>query len=103
VLWAISLAIFAFCGLALTRFVIADNPCYTLWQAMKRSRVLMHGRHRQYMALQWRLSGWLIAIIATGGIASLWLLPCMTTALVCFYQDAKNANDGTEATRAASP
>jgi uncharacterized membrane protein len=75
-------------------YLIADDPTLTASRALRESRAMMRGRKWKYFRLNCRYIGWILLGIVTLGIAFLWVLPMLGSALALFHDDLKNARAG---------
>lgn len=80
----------------LVYFCIADDPCLSPGQALKRSRAIMHGHRWQFFCFSWRFVGWAILCLLTLGIGFIWLIPYITAAMTEFYRSVMPAEDDEE-------
>lgn len=74
-------------------YVLADNPDYTMWQALSESSSLMKGYKWKYFKLQLSFIGWAFVSFITLGVGSLWLNPYMQATNVAFYEELKEAHE----------
>jgi uncharacterized membrane protein len=101
-------------GLAysMTFFIIADEPEISVWDAMKKSKVMMEGYKVQLMLLILIFFGWtllasifvalfgsllfssfiglILLTVITFGTIILWLIPYMQVSIAKFYDEVKN-------------
>jgi uncharacterized membrane protein len=74
-------------AVAMTYFVIADDPNIGAWGAIKRSNELMRGKKWKYFCLFLRFIGWFILSILTLGFGFLWVVPYIMVSSAKFYDD----------------
>jgi len=79
--------IIAIYAVAMTYFVIADDPDIGAWGAIKRSNELMRGNKWKYFCLYLRFIGWFILSILTLGFGFLWVAPYLMVSSAKFYDD----------------
>lgn len=68
-------------------YILADDPSLDGLEAIRRSKKMMQGHKARLFYLNLRFIGWAFLCILTLGIGLLWLIPYMTTAQACFYND----------------
>jgi uncharacterized membrane protein len=73
----------------LVPYLLVDNPELSLMETLSLSRKMMHGNKWRLFKLQLSFIGWILLNVLTLGIASLWVMPYMMTAMSAFYQDVK--------------
>ncbi len=92
-LWAMLLiipGIIAVFRYAMVYYVLADDPTCGPLEAITRSKQMMVGKKWKFFCLHWRFLGWaLLALLFTGGLGFLWLVPYMQTSFAKFYEDVK--------------
>lgn len=76
-------------GLALTMYIVADDPEIGAYDAMSKSWDMMDGYKIKYLGLILMFLGLSLLCILTLGIGFLWLIPYSQVALVRFYEDVK--------------
>ena len=74
-------------AVAMTYFIIADDPDIGAWGAIKRSNELMKGNKWKLFCLLLRFIGWIIVSILTLGIGFLWVSPYAMVSTAKFYDD----------------
>lgn len=74
---------------ALTGYILLDNPELSRNQAIRRSRLMMHGNKAKLFFLQLSFLGWGILCLFTLGIGFLWLFPYMNSSFAVFYTEVK--------------
>ena len=74
-------------------YVIADNPEYGVFQALRESAMLMKGYKWKFFRLQLSFFGWGVLCAFTFGIGSFWLAPYMTATNTVFYEQLKQENE----------
>ncbi len=72
-----------------TYYVLKDNPELKFNEAIERSMEMMEGRKMQYFLLMLSFIGWIILIILTCGILSLWVTPYMNATFANYYEHVK--------------
>ena len=70
----------------LTSCIAYDNPNMSSLEVVNESAKMMKGNRGKYFLLELSFIGWAILAAFTFGIGSLWLLPYMQVAIVCFYE-----------------
>lgn len=73
----------------LVPYLLVDNPELSLMETLSLSRKMMRGNKWRLFKLQLSFIGWILLNVLTLGIASLWVMPYMMTAMSAFYQDVK--------------
>ena len=66
--------------------LLADNPDWSPWRALRESRRLMYGHRLRLAALDASFTGWLMLLLVTN-LAGLFVLPYFATANAAFYED----------------
>ena len=66
--------------------LLADNPDWSPWRALRESRKLMYGHRLRLAALDASFTGWLMLLLVTN-LAGLFVLPYFATANAAFYED----------------
>ncbi len=79
--------------LALVYYLVSDYPQFPADAAISLSWKAMAGKEWKLVGLYLSYIGWYLLSIITIGIASLWWIPYMNTALANFYLDVKNADN----------
>lgn len=72
-----------------TYYVLKDNPEFKFNEAIERSMEMMEGHKMQYFLLMLSFIGWIILIILTCGILSLWVTPYMNATFANYYEYVK--------------
>ena len=72
-----------------TYYVLKDNPELKFNEAIERSMEMMEGHKMQYFLLMLSFIGWIILIILTCGILSLWVTPYMNATFANYYEYVK--------------
>ena len=72
-----------------TYYVLKDNPELSFNAAIERSMAMMEGHKMQYFLLQLSFIGWVLLIIITCGVLSLWVNPYMCATYAHFYEYVK--------------
>lgn len=80
-------------GLALTMYIVAEDPEIGAYDAMRKSWEMMDGYKTKYFGLMLMFLGLSILCLLTLGIGFFWLIPFSQVALVRFYEDVKEANE----------
>jgi uncharacterized membrane protein len=70
-----------------TFYILADDRSYGVWDAMMRSKQIMHGHKLRLFELHLRMFLWSLACLLTCGIGYIWLLPYYSASLAIFYDD----------------
>lgn len=81
--------IIASCGLALTYFIMIEDPGISGVDAMKKSWQLMNGHKWELFCLWLRFIGWMLLGIITVGIAFLWIQPYITVTTLNYYRNLR--------------
>lgn len=74
-------------AVAMTFFIIADDPGIGAWEAIKKSNELMRGNKWKLFCLLLRFIGWFILSFLTLGLGFLWASPYMMVSTAKFYDD----------------
>ncbi len=72
---------------AMSEYLMVRERDLTAMDALKKSRTLMKGHKMQLFVLELSFLGWILAVIATLGIASIYVVPYMKTAKTEFFND----------------
>jgi uncharacterized membrane protein/DNA-directed RNA polymerase subunit RPC12/RpoP len=75
--------------LAMTFYVLADNPSAGVITALKHSQLMMRGMKWKLFCLNFRFIGWTLLAMLSLFIGFLWLVPYIATATAAFYDDVK--------------
>lgn len=86
--FAIPGIIFAFAW-SQTFFILADDKSISVFDAMRKSSMMMRGHKFDYWALQMSFFGWCLLSAMTFGLGSILLLPYMQLTNTEFYLDLK--------------
>lgn len=70
-------------------FVLKDNPELSFNAAIERSMAMMEGHKWEYFCLILTFIGWILLVIITAGIASLWVTPYMSATFANYYEAVK--------------
>jgi uncharacterized membrane protein len=76
-------------GLAMTMFILADDPAISATDALGKSWKMMSGHKWSLFCLMFRFFGWWCLCILTFGILSFWVQPYMHLAALNFYEELK--------------
>jgi uncharacterized membrane protein len=79
----------AWLSTCLTFFVLLDHPDRPIFQAMRDSTQMMHGRRWKLFRLSLRFVGWLLAVPATLGLGIFYFPPLTGVTLALFYDDLR--------------
>ena len=91
-LWSLLLiipGIMASLSYAMTYFILIDNPDMKANEAIAVSKRLMMGNRWKLCCLGFRFIGWYLLVLATFGIATLWITPYWQVTFANFYEDIK--------------
>ena len=77
------------CGLAMTFFIMVDDPNISGIDAMSESWNMMRGHKWELFCLWIRFIGWILLSIITCGIGFIFLQPYITLATMNFYRKLK--------------
>lgn len=70
-------------------FVLKDNPELSFNAAIERSMAMMEGHKWEYFCLILTFIGWILLVIITAGIASLWVTPYVNATFANYYEAVK--------------
>lgn len=70
---------------SLTYYIIAENPDIPITDAVDMSKNMMDGHKMDYVMLLLSFIPWLLLVVVTGGLASIYVTPYMNTAFAQFY------------------
>ena len=74
----------------MTGFVLLElSGDISLQGAMRRSRLMMHGRKGRLFLTCASFIGWVLLAVITLGLGLLWITPYVLTTLCAFYESAK--------------
>ena len=85
--------IFFFYSTAMTNFIFSDDEDMQPWTAISKSFRLMHGNRFRLFKLQLSFIGWFLLVIATLGLALIYVGPYYMTALAKFYDEIKRKEE----------
>ena len=71
----------------MTPFIMAENPGMTAKDAITASKEAMKGHKWELFCLDFSFIGWLLLVLLTAGIGSLFLTPYIEAAYAAFYRD----------------
>ena len=89
-LWTLLLivpGIMAGLSYSMTFFILADDMQLDGLEAIRRSKVMMHGHRWRLSCLLGRFTGWMLLGIFTLGIGFLWIGPYLMVSVAKFYED----------------
>ena len=67
-------------------FILFDNPDKTAKEIVEESASIMNGNRWKLFCLEFSFIGWMILASFTCGIGTLWLIPYILVAEICFYE-----------------
>ena len=70
-------------------FVLADNPNIGIVECLRKSRELMVGEKLNFFVLELSFILWMLLVVVTFGVASIYVMPYYETVLANFYIDIK--------------
>jgi len=70
-------------------FVLVDNPDIGVIECLRKSRELMVGEKLNFFVLELSFILWILLVLVTFGIASIYVMPYYETVLANFYIDIK--------------
>jgi len=73
----------------MTFFVLSENIYVDSDESIIRSKTIMKGHKKEFFRLFLSFSGWFLLMIATAGIASVWVLPYYCTTVANYYHEIK--------------
>lgn len=79
--------VLAFYSYRMAYFLLADNPDMTAARALAESKRMMRGNRWRLMCLEASFIGWLLLVVATFGLALVFVLPYMLATFAAFYED----------------
>jgi uncharacterized membrane protein len=91
-LWSLLLivpGIIAAISYSLTYFIMNDKPGISALDAITKSKIMMQGSKSKLFILYVSYLPWFILVGLTLGIAGLWVIPRVQTAVSLFYEDIK--------------
>ncbi len=71
----------------LTTYIAIDNPQMSASECVNKSATIMNGNRLKYVFLCLSFIGWMLLCVVTFGIGLIALIPYMSVAFVCFYED----------------
>lgn len=75
---------------SMSYFILLDNPNLSSNECIVRSKKMMNGHKWEYFCLTLSYLGWIILIILTLGILSIWVMPKIQTSSYIFYKQLNN-------------
>ena len=75
-------------------YILAENKGMGALEAIRRSKEMMNGHKMEFFVLSLSFIGWYLLVAVTFGIASIWVIPYVSTTMANFYNEIK----GTEIT-----
>lgn len=72
-----------------TFYVLKDNPSLSYNAAIERSMEMMQGHKWEYFCLYFSFIGWILLVIISFGVASLWVSPYMSATFAHYYENLK--------------
>ena len=72
--------------------IMLENPNMDIMTAIKESQRMMNGHKMEYFVLDLSFIPWMLLVMLTFGIASLWVSPYMQITMVNYYNALKNPN-----------
>lgn len=91
-LWSLLLivpGIIAALSYSMTFYLLADDDTLSASAALAQSRLLMLGNRWKLFCLGCRFIGWSLLSVVTFGIGFLWLMPYLSVAQGCFYDEIR--------------
>ena len=89
-LWSLLLIVPGVCAAYSYRmafYLLADNPDWTPWRAIQESKKLMYGHRWRLACLDCSFIGWFLLVVATWGLAGIFVMPYFAAANAAFYED----------------
>ncbi len=83
--------------------ILFDNPNMTGKEIVEESERLMAGNRWSYVWLYITFIGWSILAVFTLGIGYFWLMPYMTFAVICFYENLSGKSSTATTTAESEP
>ena len=74
---------------SMAMYVLADNPEMTAREALRESKIIMHGHKWELFVLSLSFILWSLLGVVTIGIAYVYVIPYMSTTIANFYQKIK--------------
>jgi uncharacterized membrane protein len=74
-------------------YILYDNPGMSAPEALKRSKIMMHGYKGKLLLLELSFIGWILLGMITLGIAWLWIYPYMYLSIANFYENLKRTQE----------
>lgn len=78
---------------ALVDYILVDFPDLSAKEVIAFSRRLMRGQKLNWLMLHFRFLGWYLLIPLTFGIASVYVIPYRTVAMIIFYEQCLTQRD----------
>ena len=75
---------------SMSYFILLDNQSLSSSECIVRSKNIMNGHKWEYFCLILSYLGWIILIILTLGILSIWVIPKIQTSSYIFYKQLNN-------------
>ncbi|MBR6379178.1 MAG: DUF975 family protein [Fibrobacter sp.] len=91
-LWSLLLVIpgiMKYYSYSMAELLLVDHPEYSPIQAIDESKKMMQGHRMELFRLQVEFLPWFLLVIASCGVAALWVAPYYCTAKARFYLDLK--------------
>lgn len=85
--------IFFFYSTAMSNFIFSDDEDMLPWTAISKSFRLMNGNRFRLFKLQLSFIGWFLLVVATLGLALIYVGPYYMTALAKFYDEIKREKE----------
>ena len=89
-LWSLLLIVPGVCAAYSYRmafYLLADNPDWTPWRAIQESKKLMYGHRWRLACMDFSFIGWFLLVVATWGLAGIFVMPYFAAANAAFYED----------------
>ncbi len=83
----------AFYAYRMAFFLKADHPEWSAGKALAESKRMMKGHKWRLMCIDASFIGWLLLVIFTFGLATLFVSPYMGVANAAFYEDLLDRNE----------
>ncbi|MBR1588944.1 MAG: DUF975 family protein [Kiritimatiellae bacterium] len=96
-LWSLLLfvpGIVAFYAYRMSFFLKADHPEWPAGKVLAESKRMMEGHKWRLMCLDASFIGWLLLVLVTFGLATLFVSPYMGVTNAAFYEDLLDRNEG---------
>ncbi len=96
-LWSILLivpGIIAALSYSMSFFILADDPQINVFEAIRRSRMIMRGHKTEFLLLNLSFIGWLLLSIATAGLLYIFYVgPFYNATMTEFYESLQEVSD----------